>query len=182
MPGGGGHVEVWPIHYLFENFSQKKGSRKFLVTFLGKNPLKMGNYTIFWMFENSRRGRQARHFTANVPKILDLKSPSEQRFSKNWRWVPLIHCQDLHQYYFKRPFERQYTSSEWKIVKSQGLASIQGISLVRSHAWAECSCSSLVGVHKWSWPGLGCIAFFKIACSAGVFWVGETLFVFVILL
>ena len=38
----------------------------------------MGNYTRFWMFENPRRGRQARNFTLkNVPKILDLKSSSE---------------------------------------------------------------------------------------------------------
>ena len=49
----------------------------------GKNPLKMGNYTIFWMFENPRRDRQAINFTTNVPKILDLKSSSEQIFSKN---------------------------------------------------------------------------------------------------
>jgi len=41
------------------------------------------------MFENPRRGRQARNFTTKVPKILGLKSSSEQRFSKNWRWVPL---------------------------------------------------------------------------------------------
>ena len=41
------------------------------------------------MFENPRGGRQARNFTANVPKILDLKSSSEQNFSENWRWVPL---------------------------------------------------------------------------------------------
>ena len=32
------------------------------------------------MSENPRRGRQARNFTTNVPKILDLKSSSEQRF------------------------------------------------------------------------------------------------------
>ena len=32
------------------------------------------------MFENPRRGRQARTFTTNVPKILDLKSSSEQIF------------------------------------------------------------------------------------------------------
>ena len=31
------------------------------------------------MFENPRRGR---HFTTNVPKILDVKSSSEQIFSK----------------------------------------------------------------------------------------------------
>ena len=40
------------------------------------------------MFENPRRGRQARNFTTKVPKILDLKSCSEQIFSENWRWVP----------------------------------------------------------------------------------------------
>ena len=32
------------------------------------------------MFENPRRGRQARNFTTNVPKIGDLKSSSEQIF------------------------------------------------------------------------------------------------------
>ena len=39
----------------------------------------MGKYT---MFENPRRGMQARNFTTNVPKILDLKSSSEQIFSR----------------------------------------------------------------------------------------------------
>ena len=34
------------------------------------------------MFENPRRGRLARNFTTNVPKILDLKSSSEQIFSR----------------------------------------------------------------------------------------------------
>ena len=34
------------------------------------------------MFENPTRGRQARNFTTNVPKILDLKSSSEQIFSR----------------------------------------------------------------------------------------------------
>ena len=34
------------------------------------------------MFENLRRGRQARNFTTNAPKILDLKSSSEQIFSR----------------------------------------------------------------------------------------------------
>ena len=41
------------------------------------------------MFKNPRRGRQARNCATNVPKILDLKSSSEQIFSENWRWVPL---------------------------------------------------------------------------------------------
>ena len=40
----------------------------------------MGNYTIILMFENPRRGMQARNFTTNVSKILDLKSSSEQIF------------------------------------------------------------------------------------------------------
>ena len=38
----------------------------------------MGNYTIFLKFENPRRGRQARNFSENDPKNLDLKSSSEQ--------------------------------------------------------------------------------------------------------
>ena len=38
----------------------------------------MGNYTIFLKFENPRRGRQARNFSENDPKFLDLKSSSEQ--------------------------------------------------------------------------------------------------------
>ena len=40
----------------------------------------MGKYTIYYLFENPRRGMQARKFTTNVPKILDLKSSSEQIF------------------------------------------------------------------------------------------------------
>ena len=42
----------------------------------------MGNYTILKMFENPRRGRQARNFTTNVPKILVLKWSTEQIFSR----------------------------------------------------------------------------------------------------
>ena len=42
------------------------------------------------MFENPRRGSQARNFTTNVPTILDLKSSSEEIFSENCRWVPLV--------------------------------------------------------------------------------------------
>ena len=53
------------------------------------------------MFENPRRGSQARNFTlTNVPKILDLKLSSEQIFSKNWRWVPLV--RDCEEYLFTR--------------------------------------------------------------------------------
>ena len=50
----------------------------------------MGNYTILGGSENPRRGGQARNLTTNVPKILDLKSSSEQIFYENCRWVPLI--------------------------------------------------------------------------------------------
>ena len=48
------------------------------------------------MFENPRRGRQARNFTTNVPKILDRKSSSGQIFSENCRWMPLKICSQLH--------------------------------------------------------------------------------------
>ena len=37
------------------------------------------------MFENPRRGREARNFTTSVPKILVLKSSSEQIFSRKLR-------------------------------------------------------------------------------------------------
>ena len=45
------------------------------------------------MFKNPRRGRQARNSTKNIPKVLDLKSSSEQIFFRkltlgaavNWR-------------------------------------------------------------------------------------------------
>ena len=43
----------------------------------------MGNYTIFYLLENPRRGKQARNFATNVPKILDLKSSSEEIFFEN---------------------------------------------------------------------------------------------------
>ena len=42
------------------------------------------------MFENPRTGTQAKSFTTNVPKTLDLKLSSEQIFFENWRWVLLI--------------------------------------------------------------------------------------------
>ena len=41
------------------------------------------------MFENPRRGRQGRNFGKKVPKIVDLKSSSEQISSENCRWLPL---------------------------------------------------------------------------------------------
>ena len=41
------------------------------------------------MSENPRGGRQARNFTTNVPKILDLNRLPNRYFSENCRWVPL---------------------------------------------------------------------------------------------
>ena len=41
------------------------------------------------MFEILGETVKEETFTTNVPKILDLKSSSEQIFSENWRWVPL---------------------------------------------------------------------------------------------
>jgi len=35
------------------------------------------------MFQNPRIGRQARNFTTNAPKILDLNFSSEEIFSEN---------------------------------------------------------------------------------------------------
>ena len=54
----------------------------------------MGNYTLFLDLGDlgnprTEAGKQAKNFTKNVPKILHLKSSSEQIFSDNWRWVPL---------------------------------------------------------------------------------------------
>ena len=44
------------------------------------------------MFENPRRGRQARNFTTNAPKILDLKSSSEQIFSRKLPLGAPVQC------------------------------------------------------------------------------------------
>ena len=44
------------------------------------------------MFENPRRRRQARNFTTNVPKILDLKSSSEQIFFRKLSLGAPVFC------------------------------------------------------------------------------------------
>ena len=44
------------------------------------------------MFENPRRGRQARDFTTNVWKILDLKSSSEQIFFRKLSLGAPVNC------------------------------------------------------------------------------------------
>ena len=60
--------------------------------------------------ENPRGGREARNFTTNVPEILDLKWSSEQIFSKNWRWVPLLEACSV------VGFVSVYTTSDFPVV------------------------------------------------------------------
>ena len=55
----------------------------------------MGNYATFLMFENPRRGRQARNYTENDPKILDLKSSSEQIIFRKLSLGAPVKCQAL---------------------------------------------------------------------------------------
>ena len=55
------------------------------------------------MFENPRRGRQERNFTTNAPKILDLKSSSEQIFSRK---LPLG-APEIHLYRIKQKINKQ---------------------------------------------------------------------------
>ena len=63
----------------------------------------MGIYTIFYMFKNPRTCRQARNLTTKISKILDLKSSSEQIFSENCRWVPLlIRCYFTKNFFFSK--------------------------------------------------------------------------------
>ena len=72
------------------------------------------------MFENPRRRRQARNFTKKVPKILDLKSSSEQIFCKNWRWVPLkqkLQEDACHVPYMTSQYETNLWSTHVNIVR-----------------------------------------------------------------
>ena len=68
------------------------------------------------MFENPRRGRQEKNFTTNFPKILDLKSSSEQIFFRklslgapdNSRIHDYIHPDDQTQLTFDTYFSPYY--------------------------------------------------------------------------
>ena len=51
------------------------------------------------MFENPRRGRQARNFGKNVPKILDLKSSSNRYFPKIDVGCPWLVYHDCHNHF-----------------------------------------------------------------------------------
>ena len=70
------------------------------------------------MFENPRRGRQARNFATNVPKILELKSSSEQIFSENCRWVPLLRLvvQNNRDCLSQQPGCNEYSTSPGRIL------------------------------------------------------------------
>ena len=77
------------------------------------------------MFENPRRGRQARNFTTSVSKILDLKSSSEQIFFRKlslgapafWKQVTLVILTLLYltPFYFCKQSDRL---TEVKTIKS----------------------------------------------------------------
>ena len=75
------------------------------------------------MFENPRRGRQARNFTTNVPKILDLKSSSEQVFSENCRSVPLarrfVEHYQKEKYLLQRQQKLRLTTDSRKLCQSK---------------------------------------------------------------
>ena len=74
------------------------------------------------MFENPRRGRQARNFTTNAPKILDLKSSSEQIFSRKLplgALVPFRGC--LHRFWNCSTF-LIHIVSRWTTASSNDLS------------------------------------------------------------
>jgi len=66
-----------PKNFSSVRVSSPKNSRW---PFWGENQLTMGNYTFFQMFENLKRGRQARNFTTNVPKILWISNRLPNRY------------------------------------------------------------------------------------------------------
>ena len=72
----------------------------------------MGKFTIFYMFENPRRGRQARNFTTYVPKIVDLKSCSEQIFFRKLSLGAPEPKTNFQAAAFKRPSERDVERKE----------------------------------------------------------------------
>ena len=79
------------------------------------------------MFENPRRGRQARNFTKNVPKILDIKSSSEQIFSENCRWVPLDTVYTTWKNKNKKKQTRKQTNKQLLFVQSAPVKEYYGV-------------------------------------------------------
>ena len=74
------------------------------------------------MFENPRSGRQARNFTTNAPKILDLKSSSEQIFSRKLR-MPLGAPEKIlpfvTQYHPALPNLKDTLVGKWHLIENQ---------------------------------------------------------------
>ena len=64
------------------------------------------------MFENPRRGRQARNFTTNAPKTLDLKSSSEQIFSRKMPLGAPVTCIDANNNTFNVSYVTR-TNTKW---------------------------------------------------------------------
>ena len=88
------------------------------------------------MFENPRRGRQARNFTTNVLKILDLKSSSEQIFSKNCRWVPLLsQFQTISSHWFANIHQRWFHSTS--------LLCLYRVCIKTSHSQTIATCNQI---------------------------------------
>ena len=130
------------------------------------------------MFENPRRGRQARSFITNVQKILDLKLSSEQIFSKNWRWVTLLFKENIAASWRKEKNYASYALSTdsasnapksgrvaWLTTcvlhasfdRSVTAATPTKTSLKKCHAYSMSFNSSNVGNCFWSWILMDCI-------------------------
>ena len=90
------------------------------------------------MFENPRRGRQARNFTTNVSKILGLKSSSEQIFSANCRWVPLISDLSWERLVFSIPLFIPF-SKPWSQTASETLRGPKTMSVLRGNTSTQLS-------------------------------------------
>ena len=71
------------------------------------------------MFESPRRGRQARNFTTNVPKILDLKSSSEQIFSRKLSLGGPEILPFVTQYNPSVPNLKHILMEKWHLIESQ---------------------------------------------------------------
>ena len=73
------------------------------------------------MVENPRRGRQARNFTTNAPQILDLKSSSDQIFSRKLPlgalvktfFKPFFQDEEIYEYRAARAFAFVAFSKLW---------------------------------------------------------------------
>ena len=82
------------------------------------------------MFENPRRGRQARNFKTNVPKILVLKSSSEQIFSRKLPLGAPDYTPSLHHYDYLKKSENDKTKEKfwlWDETKKSFMSELDGV-------------------------------------------------------